>query len=897
MKKKLLISLIILCACSCFISITAAQPEADWTKTYGDVMADAANSVQVTSDGGYIIAGTTMYGENQRAGWLVKVDSEGKYEWSQRVGGGDYIGVKSILVTSDGGYIMAGRYDTRDDWRTDVWLLKTDPDGAQEWSEHYYRFGDEWADSIQKTPDGGYIVSGMTNYKNWYNPNIYVAKFSSDGGLESDLEYNLLGRQRGLSIQNTPNGGYIVAGTSGGESIYLIKLAGDFGPEWSRYYEGYKGNSVQVAPDGGYVVAGSSDGGVTLMKTYPDGLLDWSRTYGGISGNSLQVTPDGGYIIAGNSTEGVFLVKTDVAGNMEWSKTYGGKTGNSIQIIDDGGYIIAGTTETSGAGWKDFYLVCTDREPNAGFSVSPVAQFEGTPVTFTDTSTSHPDSLVSWSWDIGGLETLTDQNPSFTFMDDGVYTINLTVIDEDGSIDRTSRELNISDRAPAAEFTSSPLNPVKGEPVSFTDQSTSAPDEIVAWDWSFSEDTSSTSPNPVYTFTDEGKYTVTLTVTDDDGSTGTVTHTVTVAHQPPTAVFSSTPEPQDEGSPVQFTDKSSPPEEIESYSWDFAGLESSTEQNPVYTFMEDGEYTVTLQVTDSAGLSSSFTGTVTVNDLQPTAGFSWSPESFKAGTAVTFTDKSSCYPDEIVSRSWDFGDGSSPSSDANPSHTYTKKGSYTVEMTVTDTDGDVDTASFTLTVAAKPFPIGILLGVLVIAAAAAAYYFLVLKKKKGAAASMLRVTVSPTMLPADGRSTAEVTVEVLDEAGVSTEVAADTPVNIAATLGTVRSPVTIAEGSSSASSTLSAGFDIGTSNVSAEAPGLKTGTVTIQLVERRRYCMHCGSQMPLNENTCPKCGKVPPSGVEVKECMNCGVVIPSVAAFCGECGAGQPKEAEAPEDE
>jgi len=76
--------------------------------------------------------------------------------------------------------------------------------------------------------------------------------------------------------------------------------------------------------------------------------------------------------------------------------------------------------------------------------------------------------------------------------------------------------------------------------------------------------------------------------------------------------------------------------------------------------------------------------------------------------------------------------------------------------------------------------------------------------------------------------------------------------------------------------------------VKAEAEGLRAGSGSFSVVEKKRYCMHCGAQMSTGENLCPKCGRMPPSGVDVKECRNCGEVIPVVAKFCGECGAGQP---------
>jgi PKD repeat protein len=134
-------------------------------------------------------------------------------------------------------------------------------------------------------------------------------------------------------------------------------------------------------------------------------------------------------------------------------------------------------------------------------------------IAFTDTSTSFPDSIVAWSWDFAGVGTSTDQNPSFTFMDDGTYNVCLTVTDDDGSTDTICRNVTVLDLAPTAAFNWSPEPQDEGSAIAFTDTSTSFPDSIVAWSWDFAG--------------------VGTTVTDDDGSTDTICHTVTIANVAP----------------------------------------------------------------------------------------------------------------------------------------------------------------------------------------------------------------------------------------------------------------------------------------------------------------------------------------------------------------------------
>jgi len=147
---------------------------------------------------------------------------------------------------------------------------------------------------------------------------------------------------------------------------------------WERTYGGPNvewGYSVQQTSDGGYIVAGYSGSfpvfGIYLLKTNASGDTLWTRTYGGLSwdqGNSVQQTSDGGYIVAGythsfghaNGWADVWLIKTNASGDTLWTRTYGGTNGDqgySVQQTSDGGYIIAGWTNSFGAGGYDVYLI------------------------------------------------------------------------------------------------------------------------------------------------------------------------------------------------------------------------------------------------------------------------------------------------------------------------------------------------------------------------------------------------------------------------------------------------------------------------------------------------------------------------------------------------------------
>jgi PKD repeat protein/ribosomal protein L40E len=331
------------------------------------------------------------------------------------------------------------------------------------------------------------------------------------------------------------------------------------------------------------------------------------------------------------------------------------------------------------------------------------------------------------------------------------------------------------------------------------------------------------------------------------------------------------------------------------YSWDFGdGSPEVYDWNATHIYIETGTYTVSVTVTDNSGATDSDTATCTIvlpPNVEPEAVIT-APAEGEVDEPTSFSSAGSGDTDgEIVEYSWDFGDGSPVSHDPNPTHTYATDGTFTVMLVVTDNRGGTNEMTWTVDIAPKPgLPWAIIIGAVVVVGAAAAYYFLVMKKKeeKGPTPASLRVSTESTSMPADGRSTLQVDVTVLDETGAPIGVEKDTAVSLSTTIGSIKSPIVVPKGGTQGRSTLTAGFELGTASVVAEAEGLKAGKTSFSLVEKRRYCMHCGAQMSIHDNQCPKCGRMPPSGVDVKECKNCGEVIPIVARFCGECGASQP---------
>ena len=159
---------------------------AQWAITYGGSSRDYADSVQQTSDGGYIVRGSTQsFGAGGNDIWILKLSPAGDIEW-QKTYGGNYSGefAHSIQPTNDGGYIVVGETDSFGAGESDIWILKLSPDGDIEWQRTYGGSSSDRASSFLPTNDGGYIIAGYTESFGAGLNDIWILKLSPDGEVE-----------------------------------------------------------------------------------------------------------------------------------------------------------------------------------------------------------------------------------------------------------------------------------------------------------------------------------------------------------------------------------------------------------------------------------------------------------------------------------------------------------------------------------------------------------------------------------------------------------------------------------------------------------------------------------------------------------------------------------------
>lgn len=267
---------------------------------------------------------------------VASAQNPGDTLWTRTYGGtsGDF--GHSIQQTTDGGYIVTGYLRSLGADGSDIWLLKTDANGDTLWTRKLGGGDNEHGFSVQQTADGGYIIAGNVYSFRTYRDDVILVKTDADGNSEWIRTYGGSENDYGYSVLQTVDGGYIVAGRTnsfgaGSNDFYVVKTRFNGSSQWERTFGGADSDgawSIQHATDGGYVIVG------------------YTFSYGGGNGDA-------------------YMVKIDSDGNTMWTRTYGGNDAEkaySVQQTADGGYIFTGVKGPTGN--RDVYLVKTDANGN-----------------------------------------------------------------------------------------------------------------------------------------------------------------------------------------------------------------------------------------------------------------------------------------------------------------------------------------------------------------------------------------------------------------------------------------------------------------------------------------------------------------------------------------------------
>lgn len=401
-------------------------PLKQWDKTFGGSDAEVFKSLQQTSDGGYIIGGFSysgIGGDKSQANrgqvsstsdyWILKLDASGNKIWEKAFGGNNKDELFIVRQTSDGGYILGGSSNSplsgdksqpfQGDF--DYWVVKIDASGVKLWDKTFGGSNKDELLALEQTSDGGFILggtseSGISGDKSQISQgdsDYWIVKLDLNGLKIWDKTYGGNADDALRTIKEISGGGYILGGSSnsgisgnksaaskGGSDYWVLKLDQNGSKVWDKTIGGSDDDyliSLKQTTDGGTILGGNSysniggdktqvhkgDGDYWAVKLDNIGNKTWDKTLGGNSFDELleiQQTVDGGYILGGWSGTGIngdkseinrglidmWAVKLNNNGTKIWDKTIGADNADdliSLTQTADGGYLFGGTSSSN----------------------------------------------------------------------------------------------------------------------------------------------------------------------------------------------------------------------------------------------------------------------------------------------------------------------------------------------------------------------------------------------------------------------------------------------------------------------------------------------------------------------------------------------------------------------
>jgi len=288
-----------------------------WEKELGGDYDDFGKAIQVLDDGGFIIVGSTSsYSVGGYDVWLIRTDSDGNVLWTKTFGGGEHDYGYYVQQTSDGGFIIVGSTESSGEGGCDLLLIKTDSNGDKIWEKTFGGLENDVGYCVQQSSDGGFIIVGYTESFGSGNRDLWLLKTNANGDIVWEKTYGGEEWDEGLSVIQTADGGFIITGATssfgaGMADLWVIKVNANGDKIWDKTFGQSKddyGRCIIQTSDGGYGIVGYATDPKTgnkdlwFIKIDNKGNLQWDRTYGDILGDegwSVCETLDGDYVAAG----------------------------------------------------------------------------------------------------------------------------------------------------------------------------------------------------------------------------------------------------------------------------------------------------------------------------------------------------------------------------------------------------------------------------------------------------------------------------------------------------------------------------------------------------------------------------------------------------------------------
>lgn len=313
-----------------------------WYKAYGDSQSDNAYKVVEDANGNLIICGSaTTPGVTDYDVLLVKTDADGNQLWRKTFGTTEWDIAYSIDIATDGGFILTGLTYGGTQGEADVLLIKTDADGNVEWTKFHGGPLDDSGSDIKVNPNGGYTIIGKTESFGQGDSDGYLINTDINGDLVWQKTIGASGFEEGTACVWKSNSVLGVCGNSNSYSgdgnsdlfVYTYNANGD--SLNGKTYTNFGGNPVSdefardmdVSSDNGFIITGftgglSDAGDMLILRTNDAGFYSWAKSYSAEydDGYSIETAHDGGYIMCGQTDAGadianIFLVKVDANGD------------------------------------------------------------------------------------------------------------------------------------------------------------------------------------------------------------------------------------------------------------------------------------------------------------------------------------------------------------------------------------------------------------------------------------------------------------------------------------------------------------------------------------------------------------------------------------------------------
>lgn len=405
------------------ISPAISFSQSIFERTYGGTNSERGTVLEITSDGGYMLVGSTSSFSSDQDMYIIKLDSIGTLEWSKVYHSpGSFDRMHGVVQTTDNNYYLSGYIEGGFGFVDHV-IMKVDRAGDIIWAKH---FGGVEADELREvtiTADGGVLVSGYNASHGAGAKDVQAIKFFSNGNVDWARTYGKVWEDFLATSILISDGNYLLVGAtdvSGSYSIrpLLIKIDTNGIIIWSKVYSGFSEDWTRFAIEtngGGFLIAGDTRsyglGGsqdIYIIKTDAAGEVVWAKAFGGIGdekGYGVLQDSEGNYVIAGFTNSfgfggyDAFLMKVDGNGLLQWFHTYGGQQNDyafKIKETPDGGYALLGSRSSNSLGGEDVYLIKTDNDGNSGcdFTTPNVNVFDIVNLVSSDYSLS-TGSIIS----------------------------------------------------------------------------------------------------------------------------------------------------------------------------------------------------------------------------------------------------------------------------------------------------------------------------------------------------------------------------------------------------------------------------------------------------------------------------------------------------------------------